>query len=93
MKKKNHGALAGALFWSWAGEGRVASRLEADDENVHSGSTSRGIAGMAESKHAVNWRPGDSFTGDPPGELQGAFSVYDSDKTTLEVLSRYGLQF
>ena len=44
------------------------------------------------SKYAAGWRIGDVFTGDPPGELQGAFSVYDTDASTLEMLSRYGLQ-
>lgn len=69
MKKKNHGALAGVIFWSWAGEGRA-------------------VRGRAKTS---GWFPGDPFTGDPPSEPQGAFSVFDSDDSTISVLSRFGL--
>lgn len=32
------------------------------------------------------WRPGDLFTGDPPHEHQGWYSVYKQDQTTLETI-------
>ncbi|RTY86236.1 glycoside hydrolase 5 family protein [Flavobacterium sp. RSP15] len=35
------------------------------------------------------WKIGDDFTGDPPHEFQGWYSVYDTDKTTIEVLKKY----
>ncbi len=35
------------------------------------------------------WQTGDDLIGDPPHERQGWYSVYDEDKTTLEVLGKY----
>lgn len=35
------------------------------------------------------WAPGDPFTGDPPHERQGWYSIYMSDTTTLRLLDRY----
>ncbi len=35
------------------------------------------------------WKKGDSYTGDPPHEPQGWYSIYDSDKSTLELISRF----
>ncbi len=35
------------------------------------------------------WKMGDDFTGDPPFEHQGWYSVYDSDSTTLEVCREF----
>lgn len=35
------------------------------------------------------WKDGDEFMGDPGGEEQGLNSVFDSDKTTWAVISRY----
>ena len=35
------------------------------------------------------WKTGDPFTGDPPQEAQGLFSLFDSDTTTLEIVSRH----
>jgi mannan endo-1,4-beta-mannosidase len=32
------------------------------------------------------WQEGDSMIGDPPHELQGWYSVYDKDHTTLDIL-------
>lgn len=40
----------------------------------------------------VQWQPGDAFTGDPPHEAQGWYSVYASDKTTLSVIAEYSRQ-
>ncbi|MDX2285459.1 MAG: cellulase family glycosylhydrolase [Bacteroidia bacterium] len=35
------------------------------------------------------WQPGDDFTGDPPHEYQGWYSIYDRDASTIEVIRRY----
>ena len=35
------------------------------------------------------WKAGDEFIGDPPFEYQGWYSVYDTDKSTLEVIKEY----
>ena len=35
------------------------------------------------------WRPGEPFTGDPSHERQGWYSIYDSDSTTISILSTY----
>ncbi len=35
------------------------------------------------------WKQGDDFTGDPPFEYQGWYSVFDSDQSTLEVIRKY----
>ena len=38
------------------------------------------------------WKAGDPFTGDPPQEAQGLFSLFDSDATTLEIVSGHARQ-
>jgi len=35
------------------------------------------------------WKKGDDFTGDPPHEPQGWYSVYDQDRSTIKVIKRY----
>jgi len=35
------------------------------------------------------WKQGDDFTGDPPFEYQGWYSVYNTDSTTIQVLKKY----
>lgn len=35
------------------------------------------------------WNIGDPFTGDPPHEEQGWYSIYEHDHSTLELLARY----
>ncbi|MBO9701172.1 MAG: cellulase family glycosylhydrolase [Sporocytophaga sp.] len=35
------------------------------------------------------WKKGDPFTGDPPHELQGWYSVYDTDTSTQLVIKKY----
>lgn len=75
MKKKNHGALVGAVFWAWGGEGRPKPLKGSSTRDVNAG--------------LGTWHVGDSFTGDPPGEFQGAFSIYESDEPTIEALSKY----
>ena len=38
------------------------------------------------------WNPGDDFTGDPPFEFQGWYSIYYTDTSTLKVLKHFGRQ-
>lgn len=38
---------------------------------------------------AQMWKPTDPLTGDPPHELQGWYSVYSTDTSTLEVIHHY----
>lgn len=35
------------------------------------------------------WKAGDPFTGDPPQEAQGLFSLFDSDTSTLDIVSAH----
>lgn len=35
------------------------------------------------------WEPGQPFTGDPPHERQGWYSIYADDASTLDLLARY----
>ena len=35
------------------------------------------------------WRLGDPFTGDPPHERQGWYSIYDTDRSTIAIITRY----
>lgn len=35
------------------------------------------------------WKAGDAFIGDPPHEHQGWYSIYDRDKSTLEIIAAY----
>ncbi len=47
-----------------------------------------GGAGRAQSTDFV-WKPGDPFTGDPPHEPQGLYSVFDVDETTIDIISQH----
>lgn len=39
--------------------------------------------------HKAIWQPGDDFTGDPPFEYQGWYSIYDQDISTLAIIKKY----
>ena len=39
------------------------------------------------------WETGDPWTGDPPHEDQGWYSVYDKDVTTITVITKYAEKF
>ncbi len=39
------------------------------------------------------WKAGDDLIGDPPHEHQGWYSVYDTDESTLSVISRFAEMF
>jgi mannan endo-1,4-beta-mannosidase len=47
------------------------------------GGTSRPI------KNQIFWKKGDEFMGDPPMEEQGLNTVFDSDKTTWQIIKKY----
>lgn len=49
-------------------------------------------AGEAVPNH-IRWIPGDPFTGDPPHEPQGWYSVFSSDKSTLAVIADAAKRF
>ena len=51
-----------------------------------------GGAGRPREPQAI-WYVGDDFTGDPPHEHQGWYSVYNTDLTTLEIIGRYTGKF
>ena len=51
-----------------------------------------GGAGRPREPQAI-WYVGDDFTGDPPHEHQGWYSVYNTDLTTLEIIGRYTRKF
>lgn len=38
------------------------------------------------------WKKGDDYIGDPPHEQQGWYSVYDTDKTTIQLISEYAVK-
>ncbi|WP_299550580.1 beta-galactosidase [Seonamhaeicola sp.] len=38
------------------------------------------------------WKPGDTFLGDPPHELQGWYGVYNTDTSTLELIKSYSFK-
>jgi len=38
------------------------------------------------------WKAGDSFVGDPPQEPQGLYGVFDSDKSTIDIISTHAGQ-
>ncbi len=40
-------------------------------------------------KYAGWWKNGDDFTGDPPHELQGWYSIYNTDTSTLSVIKKF----
>lgn len=40
-------------------------------------------------KNQIFWKKGDEYTGDPPMEEQGLNSVFDSDRTTWGIISKY----
>ncbi len=40
-------------------------------------------------EHGGLWKQGDEYTGDPPHEPQGWYSIYDKDLSTLEMIKKY----
>jgi len=61
--------------------------LKPENEKVLAGFNIWSFAGEGTPRHAGKlWEEGDAFTGDPPHEPQGWYSVYASDSTTLKIL-------
>lgn len=64
------------------------------DQVIHSQESDTPVAGVnfwawggeAVPAH-IQWQPGDPWIGDPPHEAQGWYSVFLSDKTTLQVIT------
>ncbi len=62
-------------------------------QNKASGFNFWAWAGEGRPRHPKSvWKPGDAFTGDPPFEHQGWYSVYDTDTSTIEVLKEIAKQ-
>ena len=40
-------------------------------------------------QNRLGWQAGNAFTGDPPSEPQGSYSVYSTDTSTCEVIQKY----
>lgn len=65
---------------------RVLERAKQGD--AIAGSNFWAWGGRGRAAHAdFWWKPGDAFTGDPPQEAQGLFSLFDSDASTLRIVS------
>ncbi len=67
---------------------RLLERAQAGDAIAGSNFWAWGGRGRTTSADWM-WKAGDPFTGDPPQEAQGLFSLFDSDTTTLEIVSRH----
>ncbi|MDR7371218.1 cellulase family glycosylhydrolase [Flavobacterium aquidurense] len=53
-----------------------------------------GFGGEGKAVNATGkWSPGDPLTTDPPQEPQGLNSVFGTDKSTLELVKKYNLEF
>lgn len=60
---------------------------EAAEGGILAGFNFWGWGGFAEpSSEHLMWMPGDDYTGDPAQEEQGLFSVFASDRTTIEII-------
>ena len=67
----------------------LAHRLASKGQPV-AGSNFWAWAGEGRPASSSNlWKQGDDFTGDPPFEPQGWYSVYNSDENTLSIIKEY----
>jgi len=71
--------------------GLLARRASAGDAIAGSNFWAWGGAGRARQPDFM-WKPGDSFGGDPPQEPQGLYCVFDSDKSTIAIISAHARQ-
>jgi len=67
---------------------RVLARARAGDAIAGTNFWAWGGRGRARNADWM-WAAGDPFTGDPPQEAQGLFSLFDSDASTLAIVSRH----
>ena len=65
---------------------RLLQRMQAGDAIAGSNFWAWGGRGRTTNDDWM-WQAGDPFTGDPPQEAQGLFSLFDSDASTLEIVS------
>jgi mannan endo-1,4-beta-mannosidase len=71
--------------------GLLARRAASGD--AIAGSNFWAWGGMGRAKNAdFMWKPGDSFVGDPPQEAQGLYCVFDSDASTVKIISAHARQ-
>jgi len=64
----------------------LASRAAAGDAIAGSNFWAWGGAGRTHNADSM-WKPGDAFVGDPPQEAQGLYCVFDTDKSTIDIIS------
>jgi len=69
----------------------VAKRAAAGDAIAGSNFWAWGGAGRAKNADFM-WKAGDSFVGDPPQEAQGLYCVFDSDASTIRIISAHARQ-
>jgi len=67
---------------------RLLQRMQAGDAIAGSNFWAWGGRGRTVNADWM-WQAGDPFTGDPPQEAQGLFSLFDSDASTLEIVSAH----
>lgn len=65
---------------------RLLQRMQAGDAIAGSNFWAWGGRGRTANPDFM-WKAGDPFTGDPPQEAQGLFSLFDSDASTLGIVS------
>ena len=71
--------------------GLLARRAAAGDAIAGSNFWAWGGAGRTHNADFM-WKAGDSFVGDPPQEPQGLYCVFDSDASTIAIISAHALQ-
>ena len=69
----------------------VAKRAAAGDAIAGSNFWAWGGSGRTRNPDFM-WRAGDSFVGDPPQEAQGLYCVFDSDASTIRIISAHARQ-
>lgn len=69
----------------------VAKRAAAGDAIAGSNFWAWGGAGRTKNADFM-WKAGDSFVGDPPQEAQGLYCVFDSDASTIRIISTHARQ-
>jgi mannan endo-1,4-beta-mannosidase len=69
----------------------VAKRAAAGDAIAGSNFWAWGGAGRTQNRDFM-WKAGDSFVGDPPQEAQGLYCVFDSDASTIRIISTHARQ-
>ncbi|MEP6907662.1 MAG: mannanase [Pseudoxanthomonas sp.] len=68
---------------------RILQRMQAGDAIAGTNFWAWGGRGRTSNADWM-WKAGDPFTGDPPQEAQGLFSLFDSDASTLRIVSEHG---